>query len=204
MRGGYGSLRLIDKLDYNIIRTNPKPFCGYSDSSILSAMFLKHAGLTSFSAPMLQGDFGAELVSSFTMDNFFEALKCKKLEFKGEALVRGSANGITWGGNLASICSLCGQDFIPDEPFIFFTEDLNEPVYKLDKMMTQLMNIEKFRTNIKGMVLGDFLGAPGFEEVFEQFNIPCASGFKITHEKDKITVPYGVKTSLNNGIFVVG
>jgi len=52
---------------------------------------------------------------------------------------------------------MCGLDFIPDEQFIFFAEDLGEDTYKIDKMFTQLLNIEKFRKNLQGIILGDFL-----------------------------------------------
>ena len=59
-RGGYGCLRLIDKIDYNIIKNNPKLFCGYSDITVLSAMFLKRANLITYSGPMAKGDFCSE------------------------------------------------------------------------------------------------------------------------------------------------
>ncbi len=203
MRGGYGALRLIDKIDYDIVRANPKIFCGYSDSSILSAMFLRRARLKTFSGPMLQSDFGAENPSKFMLDNFFKAMAENTLAFEVNTAAACKAEGIVWGGNLSSIVSLCGQDFIPDEPFIFFTEDLNEPDYKIDKMMTQLMNIEKFRANLQAVVPGDFIGGGKWEEVFEGLPVPVAKSLKITHAADKITVPYGAKATLNENIFMI-
>lgn len=205
-RGGYGCLRLIDKIDYDLIKNNPKLFCGYSDITILSAMFLKKAGLITYSGPMVRGDFGQEQVSEYTVANFFNAVEQKQLSFDSPKIYNdGSAEGVMFGGNLASIVSLCGIDFLPDEDFIFFTEDLNEPVYKIDKMFTQLLNIDKFRRNLKGIILGDFLdsGYPEqldelFREIAEKLNIPVLGGFKITHEKEKITVPYG-KTGMIKG-----
>ncbi len=223
IRGGFGSIRLVDKIDYSIIRDNPKIFCGYSDVSALSAMFLKHAGLITYSGPMLQGDFGAENVSQFTIDNFFKVVTSDNLEFEGPKVIgnKTGAEGIVWGGNLATIVSLCGQDFIPDEPFIFFVEDLNERIYRIDKMFTQLFNIEKFRKNVRGIVLGDFLdiddcgnnavyqafdpSAPQphkwldelWEEIAQKHQIPITGGFKITHLDDKITVPYGAMAKLD-------
>lgn len=199
-RGGYGSLRLIDKIDYDLISGNKKFFCGYSDITVLSAMFLKRAGLVTYSGPMANGDFGCETRSDYTIDNFFKVV-CDDSEniYSAEKLYRGGVSkGILFGGNLASVVSLCGVDFMPDEGFIFFAEDLNEPVYKIDKMFTQLLNIEKFRQNVKGIVLGDFLecGYPEqldelFKDVAERLEIPVLGGFKITHEDDKITIPYG-------------
>lgn len=206
-RGGYGCLRLIDKIDYNIIKNNPKIFCGYSDITVLSAMFLKRANLITYSGPMAKGDFGSENQSDYTITNFYKTVTKINCSYSAEKIYNsGDADGILFGGNLASIVSLCGIDFIPDEKFIFFAEDLNEPTYKLDKMFTQLFNIEKFRKNITGIILGDFLDC-GYPEQFDEFindiaeqnNLPAYGGFKITHEHDKITVPYGKTANMANG-----
>ncbi len=201
-RGGYGCLRLIDKIDYELIKKNPKFFCGYSDITVLSAMLLKRANLITYSGPMAKGDFGIEQRSQYTIENFFKTInKEKNIEhLSTKQYSEGNAEGILFGGNLASIVSLCGIDFIPDEKFIFFAEDLNEPVYKIDKMFTQLLNIEKFRENVSGIILGEFLdtGYPEqldelFIEISKRLNIPVLSGFKISHNTDKITLPIGAK-----------
>lgn len=198
-RGGYGCLRLIDMIDYDLVRSNPKIFCGYSDITVLSAMFLKRAGLITYSGPMARSDFGAEEKSEYTISGFFNAFEDVCLSYKADKIYKsGDAKGVMFGGNLSSIVSLCGIDFLPDEDFIFFAEDLNEPMYKIDKMFTQLFNIDKFRSNVKGLILGDFLDN-GYPEQLENFffgisnkyNIPTLGGFNITHNKDKITVPYG-------------
>lgn len=211
-RGGYGCLRLIDKIDYDLIRNNPKIFCGYSDITILSAMFLKKAGLITYSGPMARGDFGLEEIKPYTMTNFFNTVaEGRQIKIKAEKIYKsGCAKGITFGGNLASVVSLCGIDFIPDEDFIFFAEDLNEPVYKIDKMFTQLLNIEKFRKNIKGLILGDFLdsGYPEqldelLEEIAQKYDIPTLGGYKITHDKEKITVPYGELCEIKNDTLII-
>ncbi len=207
MRGGYGAIRLIKKLDYDLIRKNPKIFCGYSDISALSAMILKKSNLMTFWGPLAQSDFGIETPDEFTVNSFFNAVTSNELSYKpapNKLCRSGEANGILWGGNLATIVSLCGQDFIPEEDFIFFAEDLNESVYKIDKMMTQLINIEQFTKNIKGIVLGDFLDIDNenwldelFFEIGEKLNIPVIGGFKITHDTEKITLPYGAKAHLS-------
>ena len=205
-RGGYGTLRLIEKIDYDLIKANPKIFCGYSDITILSTMFLKRAGLITYSSPMARGDFGKEEKSEYTLKNFYNAVEGKDLIFNGDKVYKsGNAKGIMFGGNLASIVSLCGIDFLPDDDLIFFAEDLNEPVYKIDRMFTQLMNIKKFRHNVKGIILGDFLdsGYPEqleelFNEISNELNIPVISGFKITHNTDKITIPIGKQGIIDN------
>ena len=211
-RGGYGCLRLIDKIDYDLVKSNPKLFCGYSDITILSAMFLKRADLITYSGPMARSDFGGEDVSRFTLENFYSAVvQDNLLEFNSEKVYRsGSAEGVMFGGNLASIVSLCGIDFLPDDDFIFFAEDLNEPVYKIDKMFTQLLNMSEFRNKIKGIILGDFLdsGYPDqldelFTDIGEILNIPVLGGFKITHDSDKITIPYGKSAKIENNRLII-
>ena len=201
-RGGYGSIRLINKINYDIIKANPKPFCGFSDITALLLMFYKKCGLTTYHGPMAYSDFSGVGINIFTKELFFKAINNEPLEFTGTKIYKeGSAEGILWGGNLSTVVSLCGQNFIPDEDFIFFAEDLNEPVYKIDKMFTQLFNIEKFSKNCKAIILGDFLNVDNqdwLEELFYSFTPPTVGGFKITHAEEKITLPIGKKAKLEN------
>lgn len=238
-RGGYGAIRLLDKIDFDLIKNNPKIFSGHSDVSVIQAMIFKKTGLITFYSPMAQNDFGCgsrseqgELndsdvrvfkqsaenstgainfdVNKNTEKSFFNTLhNTNGLEIlpdnkKLKVYFSGKCKGILWGGNLASIASMCGLDFIPDEQFIFFAEDLGEDVYKIDRMMMQLLNIERFRKNLSGIALGDFLGIKNekhFDELFfeigDKYQVPILSGFKITHAKDKITLPYGTKAQLS-------
>lgn len=204
-RGGYGTIRLVNKIDYEIIKKNPKPFIGFSDVTAFLLMIYKKTGMVTYHGPMACSDFSA--MNEFTTKNFFNVLNGQSLEFQGGKIYReGSAEGIIWGGNLATIVSLCGLDFIPDEDFIFFAEDLNEPVYKIDKMFTQLFNIDKFKEKCKGIVLGDFLDVDNkewLEELFAEFNMPTVGGFKITHAKEKITIPIGKNAKLANEMLYI-
>ena len=224
-RGGYGSIRLVNKINYDIIKANPKPFCGFSDITALLLMFYKKCELITYHGPMACSDFvewritppqpspsreGACLISPAkeeTLACLFNAINNEPLEFTGTKIYKqGSADGILWGGNLSTVVSLCGQDFIPDEDFIFFTEDLNEPVYKIDKMFTQLFNIEKFSKNCKAIILGDFLNVDNeewLESLFKSFTPPTVGGFKITHAEEKITLPVGKRAKLENMILKV-
>lgn len=211
LRGGYGAIRLINKIDYNLIKQNPKIFAGYSDITGLSAMLLKHSGLITYSAPMINGDFGIKSKDKFTIDNFFKTVATtEKQEIKAQTILKdGKASGITFGGNLATLVSLCGLDFIPNQKFIFFAEDLNEPVYKLDKMFTQLLNIEEFRKNISGIVFGEFLDIDNDEwlnslqnEIVQELKVPAISGLKITHAREKLTIPIGIESAISNNYFI--
>ncbi len=209
-RGGYGSIRLINRIDYEIIKNNPKSFIGFSDITALLLMIYKRTGIVTYHGPMAISDFAD--IAPFTEEFFNKAINNEKLEFAGTTIYqRGRAEGIIWGGNLATVVSLCGQDFLPDEDFIFFTEDLNEPVYKIDRMFQQLINIHKFRGKCKGIVLGDFLDVDNpkwlegfFKDLASNTNIPVIGGFKITHGQEKITIPIGKNCVLHDNKLVIG
>ena len=181
LRGGYGAIRIINDINYDLIRNNPKIFCGYSDITALNTMFLKKAGLKSYSGPMILSDFGQENLCEYTISKFFDAVMQDKFDFEGTF----------WGGNLSTLVSLCGLDFIPDFKFILFLEDLNEPKYKIDKMVTQLFNIEKIRKNTTSIAIGDFLGVEDFDYIFEDLHIPIIKNFPVSHSEKKATIMIG-------------
>ena len=205
-RGGYGAIRLIDKIDYNILKNHPKIFTGFSDVTALLLMIYKKTGMVTYHGLMATPDFGFDCeIDEFSFRQFQAAINDEELNLEGNKIYReGTAEGIIWGGNLATLVSLCGTDFIPNEDFIFFAEDLNEPVYKIDKMFTQLFNIKEFKKYCKGIVLGDFLDC-GNEKWLEEFfvelsgihQIPIVGGFKITHNRKKITIPIGKNVILS-------
>jgi len=205
-RGGFGTLRLLNNINWNIIKNNPKIFAGYSDITTLLNMIYRKTGLITFHSAMPNGDFSTE-INEYTKNSFFNSLTGKQTNIKaegGEIYHSGCSKGTLWGGNLSTLASLCGLDFIPDGDLILFIEDLNEPVYKIDKMLTQLFNIEKLRKQIKGIAIGSFLDIENKEllnevlrELSEKYDIPARSGFKISHDKVKDTLPVGVNTELN-------
>lgn len=210
LRGGYGAIRLLDKIDWELIKKNPKIFAGYSDLTAIETMLYKKCKLVSFYSPVFQSDFGVKNVSKLTEKSFFGAItNINELEIlpdkrKSKVYHEGEAKGILWGGNLCTVATMCGLDFLPDEKFIFFTEDIDEDTYEIDRLFYQLLNIEKFRNNLQGIILGDFIGVKNkkhFDELFyelgEKYKIPILSGFKITHAKEKITLPYGAKAQFS-------
>lgn len=209
-RGGYGAIRLIKLIDFDMIRNHPKIFCGYSDITVLSAMFLKRSRLLTFFSPMLQSDFSTPDPLDFTADSFFNVLSGLREEYKSSYTIRsGCAKGIIFGGNLSTLVSLCGIDFIPEKKFIFFVEDVSEPVYKLDRMFNQLINIKKFRENIQGIAFGSFTGVDNenwlselLKETADILEVPAYGGFAFTHEKRKQTLPYGACAELNDSLVV--
>lgn len=205
-RGGYGSIRIIDKIDYKTIKDNPKFFGGYSDITALSLMIYKNTGLVTYNSPMAYSDLGNQ-ISDYTEKSFFDVIENGLTELRLEnsrVYKSGNASGVLWGGNLSTIQSLCGIDFIPVDDFIFITEDINEPVYKIDKMFAQLFNISKFKTNCKAIVLGYFSNIDSneildklFNEIANKYEIPVVKGLKFGHERDFLTFPIGVNAILN-------
>ena len=205
-RGGYGSIRIIDKIDYKTIKDNPKFFGGYSDITALSLMIYKNTGLVTYNSPMAYSDLGNQ-ISDYTEKSFFDVIENGLTELRLEnsrVYKSGNASGVLWGGNLSTIQSLCGIDFIPVDDFIFITEDVNEPVYKIDKMFAQLFNISKFKTNCKAIVLGYFSNIDNneildklFNEIANKYEIPVVKGLKFGHERDFLTFPIGVNAILN-------
>lgn len=205
-RGGYGSIRLIKSIDFDLIRRHPKIFCGFSDITALSLMMAKYSDLITFSGPMAQSDFND--ITEFTEKSFFNVLSGGFEEyFSTYTIQSGNTEGMIWGGNLSTIVSLCGIDFILEEDFILFVEDLNESAYKIDKMLNQLINMKEFRLHCKGILFGEFLDCGDeswireiFEEVVSILDVPAYGGFKLTHAKDKQTIPIGEKGYLQDGI----
>lgn len=207
-RGGYGAIRLINEINYELIKNNPKIFCGYSDITALHAMITKNTGLVTFLGPMAQSDFAEDEIDNYTLNNFINATTTAEMEIKpicNKVYNNKDCEGILFGGNLSTLTSLCGQDFIPNDPFILVAEDLNEPTYKLDRYFTQLFNIDKFRTNITGIILGEFLDIDDKEafhdfllELSSQYNIPIFGTYPVTHNKTKATVPIGAVARIEN------
>lgn len=210
-RGGYGIIRILDQIDFELIKRNPKIFIGYSDISALLVMILKKTGLVTFHGAMANGDFAEDEVNQFTEDSFFNVLGNTVSSYFYEAregfrtYFSGIAQGLLWGGNLATLASLAGQDFLPEEKFILFLEDLNEPVYKIDRMVTQLLRLDGFKDNLVGVALGQFSYVDNelylkelFEELSAKLQVPMVDNFQISHEKDKYTVPLGVKCQLDS------
>lgn len=205
-RGGYGTLKLINKIDWSVIKNTPKIFAGYSDITILLNKIFQETGLITFHSPMANGDFADE-IQKYTKENFFKTLKGEATYFEAErynTFYSGVTEGILWGGNLSSLISLCGTNFIPNKDLILFLEDLNEPIYKIDRMLTQLFNIEDSKEHIKGIAIGEFKDVEDkrkldelFQTIANELKIPMCDGFKITHNKIKETIPIGAEAILD-------
>lgn len=218
VRGGYGSGRLLDKIDYNLIKKNPKIFVGYSDINALQAAFYAKTGLVTFSGPMVAVDFHQE-VSPFTEEVFWRTItsnkKIGKLKNprneKFYTLNKGRASGRIIGGNLSLLVSLMGTEYFPKlKDSILLLEDINEAPYRVDRMLNQL-RLAKYFKQVKGIALGHFVDCinnDSFQSSFtlneviieyfqKQLKLPVLYNIKHGHVKENITIPFGVKCVLN-------
>jgi muramoyltetrapeptide carboxypeptidase len=217
LRGGYGAFRLLDKINYNLIKKYPKIFVGFSEITSLQMAFLSKASLITFAGPMVVPNFSKN-VSKYAEENFWRLItsskKVGKLKFpesnKLPNINPGISTGRLVGGNLAVFVSLIGTEFLPDlKDKILFLEDVGEYPYKIDRMMNQL-RLNKVFKKIKGIILGRFVDC--FEhdpnkktltlsEVMNDYlsgiKVPSVYTFPHGHIKDFITLPVGIRTKLN-------
>ena len=223
IRGGYGTTRILDRLDYGIIRCNPKILSGYSDITALHGVLLKKAGLVSFHAPMLNGALADPQVPEFTKQSFFRTVMAAKpagslrAGYEGKAVVslhRGVAEGRLAGGNLSMICAGLGTPFAPSyKGKILFFEDVGEKPYRLDRMLTQLWNAGVF-AGVAGVAVGvnrdcDALiqakeyqqsGAEVVKERLSGLRVPVVAGLPFGHVDLNATIPFGVRARLDADI----
>ena len=217
IRGGYGAGRLLDKIDFNLIKKNPKIFVGYSDITSLQLAILKKTGLISFAGPMLATDFSGD-VNEFAEENFWKVITSSKKigklhnprDEKFYAISSGRGEGPILGGNLAVLSSLMGTEYLPNfKNSILMLEDIGESPYRIDRLLNQF-KLAKVLDTVNGIILGRFVDCyekdkskdtiklnEVIEHYFSNLKIPVLYSFSHGHIKENITVPLGVNCKLN-------
>lgn len=225
IRGGYGAARLLDMLDYNMIKKNPKVFAGYSDVTALHNVFNERCSLITFHTPMASTEF-YKGVDEYTMNyfkkNIFsdEPLGIVKNPVNQEikTLVSGKAKGKLVGGNLSLIASMMGTPYELDtKGKILFLEDVDESPYRIDRMLLQLKQCGKFK-DAEGIILGAWTNCEPKEgenslslmEIFEELiipeNKPTIYNLACGHCMPTMSIPMGAKIKIdteNNEIFLL-
>ncbi|MCC7005314.1 MAG: LD-carboxypeptidase [Ottowia sp.] len=211
LRGGYGSARLLDRIDFNLLRAHTKPFVGYSDITALHLAIARYAGFVTFHGPMLTSDL---LRSNYqlTESALFAMLEGKIT--KGMALAHpaayplttvfpGVARGKLMGGNLSIIASTLGTPYeIETQDSILFIEDIDEELFRVDRMLTQLRLAGKYR-NLRGVLVGDFGDLqlnelmPLLKQEFGSLHIPILAGWRSGHSNPNLTLPLGAIVTLD-------
>ncbi|HUT71878.1 MAG TPA: LD-carboxypeptidase [Desulfatiglandales bacterium] len=202
-RGGYGSLRFLDKIDYGLIRKNPKVLVGFSDLTALLTAIYKHSGLITIHGPtvsdLLNGDNWQHL-SRLITTSYKPRLSLKR----GMVINGGTARGILLGGNLATLCSLIDTPFLPSfEGVILFLEEKGEQPYRLDRMLTQLLLSGRL-DHLSALVIGQIQGC-GDEQVvygllrerFSEMAVPVVTGLPVGHGVENISLPLGLPALLD-------
>ncbi len=220
LQGGFGSWRLLDGLDFGLLRQNPKPFIGYSDITALHLAMQRHAGFVTFHGPMLAQD----LLAGKREPTESHALAMMSGQIGQGAwiqpppdtfpveLVAGTASGRLVGGNLALIAALIGSRHdIDTRDSILFFEDVNEALPRVDRLLSQLAAAGKF-DGVKGVVVGSFTRILGtrmddvqaqsllYPLVLERLGargIPVLAGWPSGHGDPNLTLPLGARVTLD-------
>ncbi len=206
-RGGYGAMRILDALDYDAIRRDPRPIIGFSDVTALHQAIAIHSGVASFHGPMVNLDFYNGL--SADRERWFWSMlggeSPMTYNFSSDDVVcEGEAEGILFGGCLSLTTALIGTayDYWVDGG-IWFWEDVDEPVYRIDRMLTHLRLSGRIRA-VRGVVIGKLKGCGSEEdlvalvrECFGSDRIPVVRNIPFGHHGDNLLMPIGAPVRLS-------
>lgn len=208
VRGGYGAMRLLDQIDYASLRENPRPVIGFSDITVLHAAIYRECGIVSFHGPTARGELSEFSRSSLVRAVIDHTDSCGIAE-KGRVLRAGNVKGRLAGGNLALVSSLMGTPYSVDfEGAILVLEDIDEAVYRVDRMLTQLV-LSGALAQCAALVIGDFRPPPSesnsnnraidevIAEAADKAGIPCLAGAPFGHISDQWTIPLGAMAELD-------
>ena len=209
VRGGYGAMRLLDGLDIEAWRVRQKALIGYSDITALHAALVAGAGLVTYHGPTARAT-----LTDFTRDSFRQIVTRGAAGYRVSGgdircLHPGRARGRLVGGNLALIAALVGTPYAFDlEGAILVIEDVNEAIYRIDRMLMQLWLSGGMR-KVAGLAFGQFTEIPAepsdadrpLERVLREFadrcGVPAVAGMPVGHVADHITFPIGALAELD-------
>lgn len=213
IRGGWGTARLMEHIDWTWFKENPKIILGFSDITFLINAITFRTGLVTYHGPV--GNSGW---NPFTVDALKKALfetKTLKLSMtqpqvlKGKMRRSGKATGALIGGNLCVFVSMLGSTYFPDcQGKILFLEEIGEEPYRIDRMLTSLRLAGIF-SQISGLILGQFIDCSpespkksySLSEVLHQHfataTFPILSNAPLGHTENKWTLPLGAEATLD-------
>jgi muramoyltetrapeptide carboxypeptidase len=207
LRGGYGAMRLLPDIDYDAFARAPKPVLGYSDITALHAALWTRCGVITYHAPTAR-----QPLTDFSRESLARAvMRTDSCGVAPDARVvrAGTAQGRLAGGNLAVLAALCGTRFFPNlAGSILVLEDINEAIYRIDRMLRQLL-LAGTLDAIAAVAFGHCTscseesddGARTLDEVLGEIadilGIPCISGIPVGHIPDQWTLPLGAMAELD-------
>lgn len=215
--GGYGTLRILPHLDFDLIRAHPKIFVGYSDITALHVGFRQKSDIVTFHGPMIASDIGSEF-TDYTEKWLVRALQ--ESSPLGEitnpvdgpilkTINEGEVRGELVGGNLSLMAHGLGTPYeIDTKDKILLIEDTDEPPYRVDRYLTHLWLANKLQ-QAAGIIMGEFTNyqpqdnrpSPTLWEVLrdriEAIGKPAVYGLCFGHGKHHLTIPLGVQARLD-------
>lgn len=216
VRGGWGTARILPLLDFEMIKQNPKIYCGFSDNTTLHLALLKYCSLVSFHGPNGTSDW-TDLTKSSFKNVLMEGRRAEyRSNSKVSTLVPGIVDGRLIGGNLSILTSSLGTRYQPEtDGAILFVEDIGEEPYKIDRMLTHLKEAGLLE-GIRGFIFGSCTNCTGsgtsrfsLREVLlhhiRPLGVPSMMNADIGHDPDNFTIPMGIEARLDaiNGIFTL-
>ncbi len=204
VRGGYGCLRILNRVDYAVAQNRPGVLIGYSDITALQLSLHLHAGWMSISGPVVME--WSEITA--TMKTELQQLLQGQIPRPIERLHterEGKCSGTLLGGNLSTIVRMIGSGHLPDlTGNLLFVEDVNEPPYRIDALFTQLKNAGILR-GLGGLILGMFTESGSVSgsaihktilDCVKEYDWPVVSGLDYGHKLPRCVLPVGVLATL--------
>lgn len=221
VRGGSGAPRLLQNINYSLIKKNPKVFIGYSDITALHMAISQQTGLVTFHGPVASSEL-SEYTRTHLVNSIMSPPANYKIQpseynlaqtsalFKPMVITPGKARGRLIGGNLSLLAAIAGTPYALKDVkgAILFAEDINEPPYKVDRLFTQLRQTCDMRS-LAGVALGVFSSDKAatdadtamtlrvLKDRLGDLGIPVISGLSIGHIRDQFTLPMGIEAELD-------
>jgi muramoyltetrapeptide carboxypeptidase len=230
LRGGYGSARLLSRLDFHFIKKHPKIFIGFSDITSLHCALLTHSKLVSFHGPTLNTNLTGDAPEKFLTQSLWRAVMEAKpagsiCEGYSQSTIsilnKGIAKGQLVGGNLSVLCTTLGTPFQPRfKDNILFFEDVSEQPYRFDRMLTHLLNAGLLQ-EVAGVAVGinkdcedpDAAKTKEYLQTLDDvlkdrltpLGVPVVTGLPFGHVVLNGTLPVGISATLDgdNGDLIV-
>lgn len=219
VRGGYGCLRLLPHLDFEVMQRNPKALIGFSDITALLEQVVYRTRLLCFHGPVVTSlpDCSPDAISRLhacLAGQWQRSIRPRQLEIlRGNTTNR--VSGMLRGGNLSTLVTLLATPFDTDwRSCVLVLEDIGEPLYRLDRMLTQLALTGKLE-HLAGIILGDFTLDPAHNaqarirhteyvwnrvlELTRGQDLPIWGNFPTGHCQDNLTLPFGAHCTMDSG-----
>jgi len=220
IRGGYGATRILDYLDFDLIKKNKKPLIGYSDiTALLNTIHQQTASpcfhgpvasstMTEYTSGHLAPIFGLQDEHRINLSTNNKIRGEEEAVYRFKTITPGKAKGKLVGGNLSLLASLMGTKHeVKTKNKIVFIEDVGEAPYRVDRMLTQLISAGFF-SKVKGIILGVFAGCERkdeetqtlhevVQERIKRLQIPAVYGFSFGHIDNQCTFPIGAKAEFD-------